>query len=98
MLKIPFPDNSFCAAICECSLSVCVDYKKALAEIRRVLIPGGDLFISDVKLYNLNYLKIKDVTQRFKENYLRLLWEGVDLKKIWNCDFDGYFLTYLKAD
>jgi ubiquinone/menaquinone biosynthesis C-methylase UbiE len=94
MLKIPFPNNHFNAIVSECSLSICGDCEKALAEFQRVLIPGGDFFISDVKLYKLNYLKIIDATKKFKENYLRLLWEGVDLKKIWSCDFDGYFLTH----
>jgi ubiquinone/menaquinone biosynthesis C-methylase UbiE len=102
MTKIPFPDNTFDAGVCECSLSACGDYEKALEELRRVLIPGGDLFISDVRLYDLNYLKVKDVTEKFKENYFRLLWEGADLglnvKKFCGCDFNGYFLTYLKAD
>jgi ubiquinone/menaquinone biosynthesis C-methylase UbiE len=97
MRKIPFPDNYFSAIVSECALSVCGDAEKALAEFRRVIIPGGDLFISDVKLYGLNYLKIIDATEKFKENYLRLLWKGADLKKIWNCDFEGFFLTHCKG-
>ena len=47
---LPFADNSFDIAICECSLCIFPDRKKALAEMRRALRPGGRLGISDVIL------------------------------------------------
>lgn len=45
---LPFDDDSFDVIICECSLCIFPDRPKALAEMRRVLRPGGRLGISDV--------------------------------------------------
>ncbi len=42
------PDDSFDAVLCECSLCTFPDKPAAVAEIRRVLRPGGLLAISDV--------------------------------------------------
>jgi len=44
----PFADGSFDAALCECSLSTFSHKERALAELHRVLCPGGRLAISDV--------------------------------------------------
>jgi arsenite methyltransferase len=45
---LPFEDGQFDAVLCECSLCTFEDKQRALAEIRRVLRPGGRLALSDV--------------------------------------------------
>jgi SAM-dependent methyltransferase len=45
---LALPDGSFDAALCECSLCTFPDKPRALAEMRRVLRPGGRVVISDV--------------------------------------------------
>ena len=46
--KIPFADSSFGAVLAECSFSLFDPAPKALAEIWRVLQPGGKLLLTDV--------------------------------------------------
>ncbi|MCL4286845.1 MAG: methyltransferase domain-containing protein [Thermoleophilia bacterium] len=45
---LPFPDRSFDAVLCECSLCTFPDKRRAAAEMRRVLRPGGRLVLADV--------------------------------------------------
>ena len=45
---LPFADAEFDAVLCECSLCLFGDKRRAVAEIRRVLRPGGRFAISDV--------------------------------------------------
>lgn len=45
---LPFADCEFDAVLCECSLSTFPDKRRALAEMRRVLRPGGRVALSDV--------------------------------------------------
>jgi arsenite methyltransferase len=45
---LPFAEDDFDAVLCECSLSTFPDKRRAVAEMRRVLCPGGRLVISDV--------------------------------------------------
>ena len=46
--SLPFADGEFDAVLCECSLSTFPDKGCAVAEMRRVLRPGGRVAISDV--------------------------------------------------
>lgn len=46
--RLPFDAASFDAAISECAMCILADKPMALAEIRRVLVPGGLVAISDV--------------------------------------------------
>lgn len=45
---VPFADDEFDAVLCECSLCTFPDKTRAMAEIRRVLRPGGRLALADV--------------------------------------------------
>jgi len=45
---LPFADAEFDAVLCECSLCTFPDQVQAMAEIRRVLRPGGRLALCDV--------------------------------------------------
>ena len=45
---LPFDDSSFDAALCECSLCTFPDKERALAQLHRVLRPGGRAAIADV--------------------------------------------------
>jgi ubiquinone/menaquinone biosynthesis C-methylase UbiE len=45
---LPFANGSFDAALCECSLCTFPDKPRALAEVHRVLRPGGRVVIADV--------------------------------------------------
>ncbi len=45
---LALPDDSFDAVLCECSLCTFPDKERAVAEITRVLRPGGRVAISDV--------------------------------------------------
>ena len=47
---LPFAAGSFDAALCECALYTFLDKASALAEIARVLRPGGRLLLADVTL------------------------------------------------
>jgi arsenite methyltransferase len=45
---LPYPDDEFDAVLCECSLCTFPDKRQAIAEMRRVLRPGGRVALSDV--------------------------------------------------
>ena len=47
---VPWEDERFSAVLCECALSTFTDARAALAEMRRVLLPGGRLALTDMLL------------------------------------------------
>lgn len=47
---LPLPDNSAAAVLAECALSTFVDKPRAVAEMARVLQPGGQVGITDMVL------------------------------------------------
>jgi ubiquinone/menaquinone biosynthesis C-methylase UbiE len=46
--KLPFPDNSFDAVICECAFCTFPDKSAAARELARVVRPGGSVGLSDL--------------------------------------------------
>ena len=50
---LPFNDGAFDAVLCECALSTFADQQQALAEIHRVLSPGGRVGLSDMMVEGL---------------------------------------------
>lgn len=48
--RLPFPDESFDAVLCECALCTFPDKARAASELARVLRPRGRLGITDVTL------------------------------------------------
>jgi ubiquinone/menaquinone biosynthesis C-methylase UbiE len=59
--KLPFPDDSFDTAVCTLVLCTVGDPQRALAEIRRVLRPGGQLlFLEHVRSDDARVAKWQD--------------------------------------
>ena len=48
--QLPFPASSFDRAICTYALNIVPDYQRAIAEVARVLVPGGRFVVLDIKL------------------------------------------------
>jgi ubiquinone/menaquinone biosynthesis C-methylase UbiE len=48
--RLPFADNSFDGALCECVMSLLLDKPAVLGEIHRILKPGGRLGITDMSV------------------------------------------------
>lgn len=48
--RLPFPDGTFDAAVCECAFCTFPDKSTAAAEFARVLRPGGRLGLTDITI------------------------------------------------
>jgi len=46
--EMPFGNHSIAGVVAECSLSVMSDVSRVLAEVNRILVPGGKLAITDL--------------------------------------------------
>ena len=46
--RLPFPDDSFDAVVCECAVSTFADQPRVVAEFARVLRPGGVVGVTDM--------------------------------------------------
>lgn len=49
--QLPFPDESFDKAICTFALNIIPEYARAIAEVRRVLVPGGRFAALEMSLH-----------------------------------------------
>ena len=79
-LNLPFPDESFDAALSQCSFYTSGNPQRALSEARRVLKTGGkllysDVFFSEPELPGYKLLEIRDKTALWREYYLEMLWK-----------------------
>jgi arsenite methyltransferase len=78
--SLPFADAAFDGVVAECSLSVMQNQAKVLAEVSRVLAPGGKLAITDVYLpdsdSSAGYLNTRQLTTMLEKNgFTSIIWE-----------------------
>jgi ubiquinone/menaquinone biosynthesis C-methylase UbiE len=72
--ELPFPDASFDTAVCALSLCSIPDPERAIAEMHRVLVPGGQLLLLDhvgstvPPLYGAQWL-VEQLTRRLAGEY-----------------------------
>ncbi len=52
--QLPFPDASFEKAFCAFALNIIPDYERAIAELRRVLAPGGRFVALEMRSMDIN--------------------------------------------
>jgi len=99
--ELPFPDAAFDHVACVSALLYFDDADKALAEIRRVLKPGGRLYVRTVNSQNLSRRWAKANIDPVAHNYFDeaelttfLRQGGFDVKKTFTY---GFFPPVLKA-
>ncbi|OGY32315.1 MAG: hypothetical protein A3C02_04205 [Candidatus Andersenbacteria bacterium RIFCSPHIGHO2_02_FULL_45_11] len=104
--KLEFPDSSFSTVICTEVLEHLVHPQKALAEIRRVLKPGGRLIGSTphhALIWKLRWLSSthyhnEPFHNEFEEDELRALFAGWDIKLLKLGVFRGIFFFVVEKN
>lgn len=85
LLKTPYPDGSFDAALAQCSFFLSGNVDAAFGEAYRLLKQGGTLLYSDVCFESVSaaaaragfsILFSKDMTPLWREYYINSLWNG----------------------
>lgn len=99
MLSLPFPDATFDAVISQCAFYCSGNPAQAFSEAMRVLRPGGILLLSDVFFSEPfpGYEAVKDITPRWREYYLRMLWQEDNVPVIKKAA-RYYLLAYRKKE
>lgn len=89
--RLPFADASFDKAICSFAMSIIPDYMQAIAEIKRVLMPGGRFVSLEMQpmlhsipqwLQPVPHICAVDVTRRTVDE-LRRVFSDVKVRKYW---------------
>jgi ubiquinone/menaquinone biosynthesis C-methylase UbiE len=52
--QLPFPDEQFDRALCTFALNIIPEYERAIAEVQRVLVPGGRFVALEMKSMDLS--------------------------------------------
>lgn len=80
--SLPYPENSFDAAVMECVFSLCAP-EQAVAELSRVLVPGGTALVADL----------------FSEGAQTVLQDSPQIKNIYSKSrLEQYFLPCFALD
>jgi SAM-dependent methyltransferase len=89
LTRLPFADGSFDAALCTTVLEHVREPRAVLAEIARVLRPGGALYVSVPQSFH-QHQKPHDYF-RYTSFGLRYLLDGAGLPIVWIRPMGGYF-------
>lgn len=88
---LPFPDSSFDKAICTFAMNIIPDYARAIAEVERVLVPGGrfvNLELRSLKksppswLQRLSRVCAVDMTHQTLDE-IRRVFPSVEVRSYW---------------
>jgi len=105
--SLPFNDNEFDMAVSYVVLVDIVDYRTAIAEMARVIVPGGLIVAANVNSFisqcETSWFRDSDgrklhfpVDRYFEERPLRLQWSGMSVIN-WHRPLQAYMSAYLDA-
>ncbi len=80
--QLPYPDSSFDAIFCSGVFQCIGDYKKALAECRRVLKPGGTLAIMTLNKLSLTIFLQKELLHLYNPYVFKKELQNMGFEKI----------------
>jgi SAM-dependent methyltransferase len=101
--NLPFPDGSFDLVVSYLSLVDIEDLRAAVAELARVLAPGGKLLIANLASHNSAGRWLKDdrgnavgylIDGYLQERKIRQRWDGVDIVN-WHRPLSAYMQALL---